>query len=286
MERDAELSPLRRGLLWWFGWPVNPYVSVNLAVDVHAARTWLAGLGTPEHPGPTLHHLVAAAIARTLAAFPAANARVVGPRIVRYDHVGIAMPVDRLAHPDGRRAAPNELGLVVLPRAETMTLRELAAATRAEVHHERSGRIRNPVLRQVERLAAHAPQPLVDRTLAVLDRAARSPRLASALHRRIPVTTALSNVGATTRPLPGAWFRGGDLSLPTRLVSLGTFWGVGPVQEEVVPVDGVPTVRPVLPVLMLFDHRLLDGAMAARMLSQLSGVLHDPASTFGAGAER
>jgi pyruvate/2-oxoglutarate dehydrogenase complex dihydrolipoamide acyltransferase (E2) component len=286
MERDTHLSPLRRGLLWWFGWPANPYVTVNLSVDVLAARAWLAGLGALDGPGPTLHHLVAAAVARTLAAYPAANARVVGPRIVRYDHVGIAMPVDRLAHPDERRAAPNELGLVILPRAETLSLRELAAATRAEVGHERTGRIRNPVLRQVERLAAHAPQPFVDRTLATLDRAARSPRLASALHRRIPITTALSNVGATARPLPGAWFRGGDVSLPTRLVSLGTFWGVAPVQDEVVPVDGVPTVRPMLPLLLLFDHRLLDGAMATRMLAHLAGILRDPAGTFGAGAER
>ena len=54
-----------------------------------------------------------------------------------------------------------------------------------------------------------------------------------------------------------------------------------PVQDEVIPVDGRPEVRPVLPVILVFDHRLFDGVMASRLLTRFASMLQDPASVFG-----
>ena len=62
------LSPLRKGLLWWFAPPASPWVSVLLAVDVAPAQAWLAERRAREgERAPGLHHLVAGAIARKVA---------------------------------------------------------------------------------------------------------------------------------------------------------------------------------------------------------------------------
>lgn len=279
------LSPLRKGLLWWFAPPASPWVSGLLAVDVAPALGWLAHLREVHgEAAPRLHHLVAAAIARTLQAFPDANAGVVGDQIVRYPHVGLAMPVNRLGAGE-EEGMGNALGLALLERAETMTLRQIADATRRQVREERAGRITNPFLKTLERAVGAAPQSAVDAVLGGIDRAANHPLAARALHAKVPVTTALSNAGAAFKAPEGAWLRAVHLAIPPRLVHLGTFWGLSAVQQEVVPVDGVPAVRPILPVLHLFDHRILDGYRDAQLLTHFAGLLREPAKVFGEDGE-
>ena len=275
------LSPLRKGLLWWFAPPASPWVSVLLAVDIAPAQAWLAERRAREgERAPGLHHLVAGAIARTLRDFPDANAGVVGDRLVRHPQVGLAMPVNRL-RPGEPEGEGNALGLALIERAETKSLEELAAETRRVVREERAGRVTNPLLRTLERAVGAAPQAVVNRTLDALDRAATTPGAAGALHARVPVTTALSNAGAAFRAPEGAWLRAVHLSIPPRLVHLGTFWGLSAVQSEVVPVEGVPAVRPVLPVLHLFDHRVIDGYRDAQLLGRFTEILRAPWETFG-----
>ena len=51
-----------------------------------------------DRPKVTVQHLVTASIARTYVEFPMANASVIGNRIERFSHVGVAMPVNLLGH--------------------------------------------------------------------------------------------------------------------------------------------------------------------------------------------
>lgn len=51
---------------------------------------------------------------------------------------------------------------------------------------------------------------------------------------------------------------------------------VGAVRDQVVPVDGQPGVRPVLELTLSCDHRVADGAAAARFLHTLVGYLEAP----------
>lgn len=51
---------------------------------------------------------------------------------------------------------------------------------------------------------------------------------------------------------------------------------VGAVRDQVVPVDGQPGVRPVLELTLSCDHRVADGAAAARFLQTLVGYLEAP----------
>jgi pyruvate/2-oxoglutarate dehydrogenase complex dihydrolipoamide acyltransferase (E2) component len=271
---------VRRALLWWFGWPANPYVTVNFAVDFSTALAYLDGLGVPRVP---VGALVAAAIGRVLSEHPQANARVVGGRIVHPGHVGIAMPVNLLGHPGEAR---RELAVAIVERVESRSLREVAEASRATVSAERTGAPQNAFIRRLLGVVEGAPQPVVDRTLGLLDRAMGRASVAARIYDRVPLTTALSNAGAAIEPAPGMLFRGADVAIPQRIVHIGTFWGLSAVQDEVIAVDGVPTVRPMLPVLFLFDHRLIDGVLGARVATRMATILRDPAAVFGATGDR
>ena len=41
-----------------------------------------------------------------------------------------------------------------------------------------------------------------------------------------------------------------------------------------------------LPLVLVFDHRLFDGVIAGRLLAHLAGMLRDPEATFGVDGTR
>lgn len=61
---------------------------------------------------------------------------------------------------------------------------------------------------------------------------------------------------------------------------------VGRIKDRVVPVDGVPAVRPTMFVTLSSDHRILDGAMAAKFLQRVVQLLEDPVELLLADTER
>lgn len=286
-------TAVRRALLWWFQAPASAHVAINFAIDFSPARDYLATLaaqdaaaaGPAEGPRAervTVQHLLVGAIARSLAAFPLANAQIVGKRIAMRDRVGVAMPVNLLGHPGGAR---RELGVMVLADADRLSLREIAARSRRSVAQERTGRSTNRWMRQVVSMAERAPPWAFYRAMDSYERL-RQGRLGSALvYRAVPATTLISNAGAPFQAVPGVLFRGGALSPPTRLGHVGTVWGTSTVQDEVIVVDGQPAVRPMLPLLLLFDHRLLDGVAAGRLALHLAGLLSRPDLAFGPTGE-
>jgi pyruvate dehydrogenase E2 component (dihydrolipoamide acetyltransferase) len=56
---------------------------------------------------------------------------------------------------------------------------------------------------------------------------------------------------------------------------------VGSILDRVVAIEGTPTVRPMMSVTISCDHRVADGARAARFLSDLAEALRDPAKVLG-----
>ena len=57
--------------------------------------------------------------------------------------------------------------------------------------------------------------------------------------------------------------------------------GFGRIREAVVPVDGVPAVRTLLPLVVAADHRLNDGQHLGEFMATLSGYLTDPIRLLG-----
>ena len=56
--------------------------------------------------------------------------------------------------------------------------------------------------------------------------------------------------------------------------------GVCAITDTVVAVGGQPAVRPVMPLCLTFDHRIVDGAPAAAFLAQLKETLEQPYLMF------
>lgn len=52
--------------------------------------------------------------------------------------------------------------------------------------------------------------------------------------------------------------------------------GFGRVEQKVIPVDGAPAVRPVLPIVVAADHRINDGAHLGGLVSDIGSALTQP----------
>ena len=278
-----KLSIARKALIWWFHWPGNPYVSVTAAVDFSGARKYLQQLDEDDDQARvSVNHLVVAITARVLKEFPEANAWLVGNEIQRQPHVGVAMPVDLTGHQADRQ----QTSLAVLADADTLTLRQVAEAGRREVDAERQGEPTNPFIRAVSGLVDRLPFSVLARGLDLLDLASRSPLVSVSMQRLLGFTTVVTNAGAPFGSMEGLLFRGGAFEIPQRLLHVGTVWGLSAVQDEVLAVDGKPEVRPTLPVVLVFDHRLFDGVKAGRMLVRFAQLLQDPEPVFGPHGDR
>ncbi len=285
MPEDANRRPsaIRRGLLWWFQPPAMPYLSTSFVVDITEARAYLRRCSALAGRKITLQHLVAAAVIDVQRTFPMANARIVGRRIVRETQIGLAMPVSLL---ESGAPSQRELSMAVLTQAEGLSLVALAEASDRLFAAERSDRVGNPVFRALLSAFDHLPDGPLWAGLDLVEGLRKVPAVADRLYAMVPATTGVTNPGAAVRMPPGIWLRGGALALPQRLGHVGSVWGVLPVQDEVVPHAGQPTVRPVLPIVYVFDHRLFDGVMAGRILHHFGQILLDPAAVLGEAGQR
>jgi pyruvate/2-oxoglutarate dehydrogenase complex dihydrolipoamide acyltransferase (E2) component len=69
---------------------------------------------------------------------------------------------------------------------------------------------------------------------------------------------------------------GGWLGTPVIRPPEAGIAGFGRIRDAVVPVDGVPAVRPVLPLSVAADHRLVDGDVLGGFVAELAALLSDP----------
>lgn len=56
--------------------------------------------------------------------------------------------------------------------------------------------------------------------------------------------------------------------------------GVCAIKDKIVPIDGVPQVRPMMNLCLSFDHRITDGAPAAAFLARLKEIIELPYLIF------
>lgn len=275
-------SPARRALTWWFAPPYNPWIAASFAVDASPARAYLAELRQRTGAKVSLNTLTAASIARALRAWPKANGRVVGGRILLDEHVGMAMPVNLLD--TGRETS--EVAMALVERVDTLPLAQLAEHTRSRFEAEREGRRSHPLAEAIWRLAHHAPDPVFEGALGALDRVVNHRWTGPSIYRRVGITTGLSNVGAAMTSDTGILFRAVSIAPPQRLFQVGTFWGASIVQDEVVAIGGRVEIRPMLPMVMLFDHRLIDGVAAGRLGGTFGEIFRAPEVAFGREGEK
>ncbi len=83
-------------------------------------------------------------------------------------------------------------------------------------------------------------------------------------------TFTITNVGSI-----GGWFATPVINWPEAAIL-----ALGRIQDMAVPVDGKLEIRKVLPLSLSFDHRIIDGAMAAKFVSEIKMHLEDPTALF------
>jgi pyruvate dehydrogenase E2 component (dihydrolipoamide acetyltransferase) len=119
-----------------------------------------------------------------------------------------------------------------------------------------------PVLRNVEHQSvfdiAHALSALIE----------RARRQTLPMNEMTGGTFTITNFGSY-----GTWL--GTPIIRTPEVAIA---GFGRIQPAVVPVDGIPAVRPVLPLSVATDHRLNDGMHLAAFVESIAELLANPSS--------
>ncbi len=93
---------------------------------------------------------------------------------------------------------------------------------------------------------------------------------------------------ARTREIQLKDLQGGTFTI-TNIGSLGGVWAtpvinwpecailaLGKISEQPVVIDGKVVIRKILPMSLSFDHRIIDGAMAAKFVSEIKRHLEDP----------
>ncbi|HLF54441.1 MAG TPA: 2-oxo acid dehydrogenase subunit E2, partial [Candidatus Nanoarchaeia archaeon] len=91
-----------------------------------------------------------------------------------------------------------------------------------------------------------------------------------------------------TREIELKDLQGGTFTI-TNIGSLGGVWAtpvinwpecailaLGKICDKAIPVDGKIEIRKMLPMSLSFDHRIIDGAMAAKFVSEIKRHLEDP----------
>jgi hypothetical protein len=266
---------VRDFMLWLFDVPFGePYISATVDILWERPAAYLEKLNAAGGARVTTHHLFVAALGRLYTEFPAVNARVFGQRIYGMDTVDVVMPVNLLG-----TGVKHELSMVIVKGVEKLDPRGVAESIRPQVASERSGRSGNRMLQGLIDAGTRQPGAL-RAALSAVARLTHDPRTAGLVAREFPFSTLVTNVGASIGAAPGIRFRAVSFSPPEKLVHVGTLFGLGPIERSAY-VDG-DTIRiaPVLPTAFIFDHRLIDGVMAGRVLTRLAEILQDPEATW------
>ena len=189
------------------------------------------------------------------------------------------MPVNLIGHEGGKT---KELSMMIIEDVDQKSLVEIAKVGHKRKSQERQGKMQNTFLSGLVSLFDKVPSQLSHRLLNRLDQASKNPHLAKKMFEQVPITTAISNPGSNhPSDLQGVLFKGGSFHPPQRIAHVGTFWGVTGIQKEVIPIDGKPQIRPMLPIMLVFDHRLIDGFKASELFLELIKCFQRPEVYFG-----
>lgn len=273
-------SVVRSFMLWLFDVPHGePYVMTTVDFRWDAALAWIDLQNQGPGPRITTQHVFTSAVGRLFREFPEINARIFDNAIHTLPTVDIVMPVNLLGSGTDR-----ELSMIALRNVDQLNPREVAEQLRPKVKDEREGKTDNAFVRAMVKVGAGSPRALRFALYQVAT-LAHDPRGAALLARSLPLSTLITNVGAALAEAPGLRFRAVAFSPPSKLIHVGSVFGVGPLERAAV-VEGKGdqeriVVGTVLPVGFMFDHRLVDGVKAGRILTRLNELVQDPAATWG-----
>lgn len=265
-------------MMWFFDEPSNdPYVSINFDVAAAPALTFLDAHAREHGERASLQHLVSRAIALALAQTPALNVKVLGRAIYQLDSVSLAMPVHLGGDTEGMRAGKDETGMIVVPDVDRKSLLDVARETRAISETERRGETVFNGSALARKFMRAVPAGVLHTSLDLARTVTRQPVVHSILRSQLAVSSAVTNVGSIVKLPPGARFRGASTTIPSKVTPVASVFGVGPVQDAALVQDGAVVAGRVLPIIMMVDHRAIDGVLMGTAATRVARMLTEPA---------
>ena len=128
-------------------------------------------------------------------------------------------------------------------------------------------------------IAADSPEGLLVPVMRNADRltlvevAAKLEKLIDGAHKR---TLALPEVSGSTFTLNNVGSFGGGSGTPIINHPEVAILAVGRIQEKAIVRQGAVIVRPMMPLALSFDHRLIDGAMSGKFLGRFKELVENP----------
>lgn len=110
-------------------------------------------------------------------------------------------------------------------------------------------------------------------SLTMLEIAAKLEKLIEGARKR---TLSLPELSGSTFTLNNVGSFGGGSGTPIINHPEVAILAVGRLQEKAIVQNGAIIVRPIMPLALSFDHRLIDGAMAGRFLARFQELIENP----------
>jgi pyruvate dehydrogenase E2 component (dihydrolipoamide acetyltransferase) len=249
----------------------DPSVYGSLEIEMDEALRYMEAFRAATGKRLTVTHLMAAAVGRVLAAMPDANA------ILRFNRIYLRKSVDvffQVAMKDEETGQIDLSGLTVR-NADTKSMLEIAEEFEAAAAKVRAGKDaeKESTRRTFKRMPGWLAGPVLDLLSFFI----------------YTLNLNLSWLGIPKDPFGSAMVTNiGSLGLEEAYAPLVPYSKV-PLLVAMGALKRVPVVREgdrievatVMKLCATFDHRLLDGAHAAKMANKLKELFSDPWTSFG-----
>ncbi len=269
LERKRGLSAFRQMAIGTWKAPQDPqaYGRITLAMD--EALRYLDAFRAATGKHLTVTHMFAWAIGRVLEAVPDANA------ILRFNRVYLRRDIAVFFQVAMRDPKSGEIDLsgVKIDAPEKKSLAAIADEFEAHAALVRAGKDRE--LERTRQVFRRVPPLLIGKVLDAIDFFAFKLNLDmrwAGVPRDPYGSVLVTNVG--TLGLEEAWAP----LLPQGHV--GLIVALGEIREVPVVRDGAVVPGKVMAVCATFDHRLLDGVHASRMITKIREIMEDPFGHF------
>lgn len=279
------LSPVRKFMLWAFGSPSNdPYVNFNLDVEFDKALVYLEKYNQTSTMKISIHHLLLKALADAFQLHPRLNVKIFSDEIYRLPSVNIATPVN-LVKKEWNPTA-NELGLVIVREADKKTLQDIAQNISGEAkNYANQGESSGGSTLILEEIVKFLYRYLPDSSLRLFFKGmslfGHNRVLHDLMHEFIGISTMFTNLGSIIRTCSGAHYKAASFSVPDKLVHFSTCFGAGPLEKKPFVENDQIVIKSVIPMLIIFDHRIVDGFLISRFIEDFVKRLQQPESYFG-----
>ena len=248
--------------------PLDPTIYGSTEIDVSALGPWLQKVRQETGQKVTYTHAVARAVAATLASHPELNCTLRRGRLWQRHDVDVFCQV-AVPHEDGQKLQGADLSGAVLRKADKLTTVEIAR--KLDAIADRIRKRDDPEMQRIKKTLETLPAWVAKHMMRLLTWLSHD--WGMDLRSLGVPDDPFGSIMVTSLGMFGIRHAYAPLFPASR--GIGVIL-VGGVYDGVVVEHGQPVVRPLLPLSIAIDHRLIDGLQASVMARGIITRLRDP----------